>query len=531
MPMHDGTTTAMHFQGDFMFSDVIRHGARFSPRHPAVICGNTVLTWSELELETRKAANALMDAGIVKGDKIGLLLPNGIPAFVAYWGAVRMGAATAAISPLNAGDALAAMLNNSESKLLFTDQAGLELLKPKMAELEILTASDILVFGASQGLRDAQVFINAGRLDEVDVPVSGNDTINIVYSSGSTGTPKGIEVSHLARHHYTFGMPVHFGMGPFSVALVSTPFYTNGTWAMLSAAMFRGATLVLMPKFSSTAFLEAVQRWRCTHSFMVPTQLSRIIADPNLASYDTSSLKVIESAGQKLMEAARKKAEDALPYTAIWEVYGTSEGFATVIGPEDRERGKTESVGRPMMLDDIRIVGPDGEELPTGEIGEICAYGIGLMKGYYRAPEKTAEQVWIGPRVRTFTRSGDLGYLDADGYLYLSGRLKDMIKSGGLNVFPSDIEQVLSGHPSVREACVVGVPHAEWVETPFAYVILADGAAETADELTAWVNERVGKFQRIAGSHIMPDFPRVAYGKVDKPALRKLFSTLGLGPY
>lgn len=521
----------MTFQGDFMFSDAIRHNARFAPRHPAVICEDEILTWSELEFATRKAANAMIDAGVRKGDKVGLLLSNGMPAFITYWAAIRMGAATAAISPMNAGEALAGMLNNSDSRLLFTDLDGARQVMAKLNELELLTADDIYVFGEGSNYRDAQALLDSGREDEIDVRVDFDDTINIVYSSGSTGTPKGIEVSHLARHHYTFGMPVHFGMGPYSVALVSTPFYTNGTWAMLGSSMFRGGTLVLLPKFTPTAFLDAVQRWRCTHSFMVPTQLAQIIAAPDIDSYDTSSLKVIESAGQALMEGTWKRAAEKLPHTAIWEVYGTSEGFATVIGPEDYARGKRGSVGRPMMLDDIRIVGPDGKELPTGQVGEICAYGIGLMKGYYKAPEKTAEQTWIGPGGRTYTRSGDLGYLDEDGYLFLSGRLKDMIKSGGLNVFPTDIEQMLTKHPDVREACVVGVSHSKWVETPFAYVILQPGASATADELVAWVNERVGKFQRVSGCHIASDFPRVTYGKVNKQALRDLFPTLGLGPY
>ena len=517
----------LHFQGDWLFSDVIRHNARFAPKQPAVICDDQMLTWTEFDRRTRKVANALMARGIKRGDKVCLLLPNSVIAFELYWGVIRAGACVVALSQMLADESVIQMIDNSDSILLFTDQEN----APQVERIEARTAlspAQIFVSGAHGRYGDADAFIESGSEEQVDLPIDPEDSINIVYSSGSTGAPKGIEISHLARHHYTFGMAAHFDVNAHSVALLATPFYTNGTWAMMSGAMFRGGCCVLLPKFSVPGFLKAVQERRCTHVFMVPTQLIQILAHPDLPKYDTSSLRVIESAGQALTPTTFDECARLLPHTELWEVYGMSEGFATVIGPRDYALGKRGSVGRPMALDDIRIIDGEGKELPPGQAGEICGYGVGLMKGYFKDPQKTHETIWIGPRGRSYLRSGDIGYLDDDGYLFLSGRLKDMIKSGGLNVFPKDIEEVMASHPAVKEASVIGVPHSKWVETPFAFVILKEGEAITADDLMAWTNDRVSKFQRISGLHLAEEFPRVTYNKVDKPGLRQVFNTLGV---
>lgn len=511
----------LKFQSDYLYSDVIPHHARFSANRPAVVCAGERLTWAQLELRTRKVANALGALGLRKGDKVCLFMHSSIAAFELFWGTIRAGGVVVALNVLMARDSLTLMINNSDAKWLFTDAANLDQIARIAQDLQVLRREHIYVSGdGAEGWASAAQFVDSGGEAPVDVEIGPQDSINIVYTSGTTGVPKGIEHSHLARHSYTFGMGHYFNFDASSVALLATPLYTNGTWMTMAPCMFRGGCCVLMPKFGAGQFLEAVQNERCTHAFLVPTQIVTILEHPELDRYDTSSLKIIESAGQPLMSKTFDELHERLPHAALWEVYGMSEGFCTIAGPADWARGKRGSVGKPVILDDIRIIDADGRELPVGEIGEICGYSLGLMDGYYKDPIRTEEMIWRGPRGRTYLRSGDLGRLDSDGYLYVSGRAKDMIKSGGINIYPADIESIFTQHPAVSEACAIGVPHPKWMETPLLFVILREGFTLAADELMSWGNERLSKYQRVSAVQIITQLPRVTYGKVDKKTLR-----------
>jgi acyl-CoA synthetase (AMP-forming)/AMP-acid ligase II len=288
--------------------------------------------------------------------------------------------------------------------------------------------------------------------------------------------------------------------------------------------MYRGGTVVIMPKFSAEAFLDEVSRNRVTHVFLVPTQTIQIVNHDAFATADLSSLANIISAGQPLDRNVFERVVGALPGAKLWDAYGLSEGFCTLAGPADWAKGKFGSVGKAFILDDIRIIDGD-EEVQQGRTGEICGYSVGNMKGYYRDPERTKEMVWQGHNARAYLRSGDLGRIDEDGYLYIQGRKKDMIKSGGINVFPVDIESVFMQHPAVAEACAIGIPHDKWIETPLLFVVLRPNADVTADALMEWGNERLGKFQRVSGITFLEDLPRITYGKVDKNRLRAPFWT------
>jgi long-chain acyl-CoA synthetase len=280
-----------------------------------------------------------------------------------------------------------------------------------------------------------------------------------------------------------------------------------------------GGTCVLLPKFSGEIFLETVAHEHCTHTFMVPTQAIGILgADPQ--DYDLSSMEVILSGGQAIPGQTFEDLMKRFPKMGIYECYGMTEGFFFCVGPKDYAHGKRGSVGMPIFGGDARLIDEDGEEVLPGELGEIVGWAPGLMKGYYNDPKRTAELIWRGPKGRTYLRSGDLGRLDEDGYLYVVGRIKDMIKSGGINVFATDIEEVFMRHPQVSEAAAIGVPHEKWIETPILLVILRAGAAITAEELMAWGNDRLGKFQRVTRVEFRTDFPRANYGKVLKRVLR-----------
>jgi acyl-CoA synthetase (AMP-forming)/AMP-acid ligase II len=251
---------------------------------------------------------------------------------------------------------------------------------------------------------------------------------------------------------------------------------------------------------------------------MVPTQYIVTLAHSKFDDYDLGSLEVTLSAGSPLRLDTKKEILERFG-PGLHELYGCSEGTATMLKPE-RMLDKFASVGTPVLGFDMRVVGDDDTELPWGETGEIVGYGAGLMKEYYKRPEETAAAIWRGPGGRSYVRTGDIGRFDADGFLYIVDRKKDMIISGGFNVFPTDIEAVLGGHDDVLDVTVIGIAHEKWGETPLALVIRAEGAASSAEELKDWANARLAKPQRLSGLEFREDFPRNVLGKVLKRELR-----------
>ncbi len=306
----------------------------------------------------------------------------------------------------------------------------------------------------------------------------------------------------------------------FTKTICTTPLYTNGTWITMLPTVYWGGTVVLLPKFSGKGFLETVQRERCTHTFMVPTQFIVILETGEVGNYDTSSMRSMLTGGQPMQSKTFDQVAEKFPSAGLYETYGMTEGFLTIAKPGDWKLGKRGSVGIPFFGTDLRIIDDAGKEVADGELGEICGYGPALMKGYFKDRARTEEIIWHGPKGRTYIRSGDIGRFDEDGYLYIAGRIKDMIKSGGINVFASDIEEVFMRHPDVAEAAAIGIPHDKWGETPMLFVIPTRGSNTTPEALMARGNERLGKFQRVSGVEFREDFPRATHDKVMKRALR-----------
>lgn len=254
---------------------------------------------------------------------------------------------------------------------------------------------------------------------------------------------------------------------------------------------------------------------------MVPTQYIVLIEAGIGQRYDLSSMRSHLSGGQAISPKTVEGLETLFPESRLFECYGLTEGFITLAGPEDKALdGKERTVGLPMFAGEIVILGDDDKVLPPEEVGEIAGYGPALMKGYYRKEKITNEMIWLDPSGRTFLKSGDLGRLDEDGYLYIAGRVKDMIKSGGINIYASDIEDVFMQHPDVSEVAAIGVPHEKWVETPLLLVIPREGATITEEELAEWGNRQLGKWQRVSRVEFRKEFPRATHDKILKRALR-----------
>jgi acyl-CoA synthetase (AMP-forming)/AMP-acid ligase II len=303
------------------------------------------------------------------------------------------------------------------------------------------------------------------------------------------------------------------------VALVSTPLYSNTTLVVLFPMLCAGGTVVLMPRFEAGAYLALAQQYRVTHAMLVPVQYQRLLAHPQFDRFDLSAFHMKFSTSAPFAAALKAEVLKRWPGGLV-EYYGMTEGGGTCILEAHKDASKLHTVGRPAPGHDIRLIDDVGVEVAMGEVGEVVGHSGGMMTGYHGQPEKTREAEWFDPRGKRFIRTGDIGRFDAEGFLSLLDRKKDMLISGGFNVYPSDLEDVVRAHPAVLEVAVVGVPSQRWGETPVAFVVLRAGESAPAGELLQWTNGQLGKTQRLADLRFVDELPRSAIGKVLKRELR-----------
>jgi acyl-CoA synthetase (AMP-forming)/AMP-acid ligase II len=345
--------------------------------------------------------------------------------------------------------------------------------------------------------------------------ITSEDVFNIMYTSGTTGQPKGIVHTHFIRSMYATLMASAWRMTPESVVLHTGAIVFNGAFVTLLPAFYLGATYVLHRQFDPARAISTIERGRVTHVMLVPSQIIAILNAPEFRGERLESLEMILSLGAPLHREYKERLNRLLP-NRFYELYGLTEGFITILDRSDAVR-KAGSVGRPPMFYAMRVVRDDGTECAPGEVGEIVGRGPILMQGYFKREDLTAQAVRDG-----WLYSGDLGYVDDEGYLYLVDRKKDMIDSGGVKVYPKDLEEIAIGHPAVLEVAVFGVPHQKWGETPLAAVVLRPGTQVTPEALRDWINERVAaRYQRVSDVTILPAFPRSAAGKILKRELRE----------
>ncbi len=494
--------------------------AEYYPARTAVVCGSERLTWGELNDRLNEVANTLISAGIDKGDKVAVLMSNSIEMFVIMYGISKAGACMVPISGLLTAEQVAGLVDDSDARMLFVSASLRHLVESSGGRIgKVGDDKRIAVGFEAEGWQAFDGWLDAGRTQNPAVDYRMDDEFNIIYSSGTTGVPKGIVQTHKARLHWSYSNAVEMRFTRNSVALATTSLYSNGTWFMLLPPMLLGATIVIMEQFSPASLLELIAKERVTHTFMVPTQFITALEHPEFDDYDLSSLETMVSAGSPLRADTKEEILERMG-PGLYELYGFSEGFATIIRPEE-VRDRTGSVGTPVLGFELAILDDDGKRLARGEVGEIAGYGKGLMKGYYKRPEATAELIWKDAEGRSFLRSGDVGKLDDDGFLYILDRKKDMIVSGGFNVFPKDIEALVGRHEDVSDVAVIGIPHPKWGEAPLAMVVARPGAKIDTDGLREWANERLAKTQRLVGLEVRDELPRNALGKVLKRELRE----------
>lgn len=494
-----------------------RH-ARYRPDHLAAVFQDQRLTWLELNKQINRLANALINLGIQKGDKVATILPNCLELMEVYWAVAKIGAVVVPLSTLLLEQALKTLLLDSDTVLLITNSDFVDKIDAIKPELPAIAADHYVLTdspGHSGYLGYHALKAAASDREPAGIFIHPDDPFNIMYSSGTTGLPKGIVHTHRIRSMYAALFAAAFRITPESVTMHAGAIVFNGAFVDLMPTIFQGATYVLLKQFEEISFIETIEQEKVTHIMVVPAQIIAMLNAPNF-SYDAlKSLEMILSLGAPLHREHKEKLNKKLP-GRFYELYGLTEGFVTILDKFDYE-AKQDSVGVPPPFFEMKILNENGNELPSGQVGEICGKGPILMSGYYKRPDLTADAIKNG-----WLHSGDLGYVDEDGFLYLVDRKKDMIISGGVNVYPRDIEEIVVQHPAVQEVAVFGIPHAKWGETPLAAVTLRQPARVTAAELKGWINERVAaKFQRVHEVVIMEDFPRNVAGKTLKRVMRE----------
>ena len=502
------------------------------PARPALTDAARTVNYAELDALMDRVACALQRDGVRPGEAIAICAASSIEYAAVFLGALRAGVVVAPLAPSSTPASLVQMVGDAKARLLFTDAFAGPAVGPfrppgqnngnSDAGASMARMTRIAIDGSGTGVPlDAWLAPEGGV--PVDPEVQPAAAFNIIYSSGTTGEPKGIVQSHGMRWaHVRRGSA--YGYSSASVTVLSTPLYSNTTLVVFFPTLSFGGCVVLMPKFDASGYLQLCQHHRATHTMLVPVQYQRLMALPDFDRFDLTSFVVKFSTSAPFGAAIKADVLQRWPGGLV-EFYGMTEGGGTCILEAHTNPDKLHTVGKPAEGHDIRLIDDAGAEVAPGEAGEVVGHSAGMMTAYYGRPEKTREAEWFDTQGKRFIRTGDIGRFDADGFLTLFDRKKDMIISGGFNVYPSDLEAVLREHPAVVDAAVVGVPSVQWGETPVAFVVCRAGPGTadtdaTAQILMAWANQRVGKTQRLSALHLTDELPRSPIGKVLKRELR-----------
>jgi long-chain acyl-CoA synthetase len=488
--------------------------------HPALIFRDQITSWQDFIRHAEQVANALIDMGIKPEDKVAVLASTS-PAYAEMFvGALRAGACVVPLSGMASSEQLEVMINDSDSRVLMIS----ENMRPLAEEISdrlpnLLPGGKISADFEADGWKSYSTWRDAASDASPDVEIKPNYGFNIIYSSGTTGVPKGIQQNHDMRafHVERFGAA---GIGEDTVSLVSTPFYSNTTLVVALPTLALGGTVVLMEKFNAGEFLRLSEKEKVNTAMLVPVQYQRVIDHEDFDKTDLSSYELKFSTSAPLRAGIKEQIISRWPGKMI-EIYGLTEGGGSTMLSCTDFPDKLESVGTPGESSEIKIISNEGKELPQGEIGEVVGRSLGMMAGYYKRQDLTDDMLWQSPEGITFFRTGDMGRFDEDGFLFLLDRIKDMIISGGFNIYAADLEAVLTQHPDVADVAVIGIPSDQWGETPLGLVVIKENTNTTTDELKEWANAKLGKAQRLSQIEFCQILPRSTIGKILKRELRE----------
>jgi fatty-acyl-CoA synthase len=496
-----------------LLGEILRRHARVRPQKTAYVVGATRVTYAQFNAGANRLAHALHGLGVGCGDRVAILANNCAPYPLAYFACIKLGAILVPVNARFKDEEVHYIVEHSESTALLYGPnfaTSVERLRERWGGVRHYRSLDEVTFAAWLG--EHQDIEPTPCVDE-------NDPHVMLYTSGTTGAPKGALLSH--RSYYLQAGHSHHttGLSEDDIGLSMFPMFHMGGWALPLGFWYDGGTVIIMERADPRAMLEAVQRERVTYLYAVPTVYNFMLDLPDFESFDVSSLRVLGSGTAVMTEVQLRRITERFRNRNLFIIYGSTEaGPVATLRPADLFRKPT-SVGRPALNVELRVVDDDDHDLPPGTPGEIICRSEFNLRGYWRMPAETAATLRGG-----WVHTGDLGVLDDDGFLFIAGRKKEMIKSGGENIFPVEVERVLMDHPAIAEAAVLGIPDPDWGESVLAAVVPRPGPRLTESDVIEHVRARLAGFKKPRYVWFLDALPRTAATRqVQKTLLREQF--------
>jgi len=503
--------------------DIPRKHSRLDPDKECMVCDEVRLTWKQLNERVNRLANGLAGLGVEKGTKVATLALNCHRLIEIYYATSKIGAVAVPLNFRLSADELVYVINHSDAEILFVDRTTLDMARGVLQQLQNIRER-VLFTGGDEGWLDYEKLLEQSSDAEPDVEVSEDDLCHLQYTGGTTGLPKGVMITNRNYLTTAIGMGLSLEIEPHYSTLQVLPIFHTAWWPVL-LHHYGGCRAVIAPRFDFQEILATVEREKVTHINMVPVLFAWLLDFPDADKYDLSSIKYFSYAGAPMPEEVLRRCIARFG-PIFMQGYGLTEAspLGTQLMQEDqcRLKGPPElvrrinSCGRESMVTEVRVVDDDDNDVPVGEIGEIVIRGRNVMKGYWKDPELTARALRGG-----WLHTGDLAEVDDYGYIYIVDRKNDMIITGGENVYPYEVEQVIYEHPAVLTAAVVGVKDAKWGEMVTAMVTLRQGAEATEDEIIALCRQKVAGYKCPKRVVFKDAIPTSAIGKVLRRQVRE----------
>lgn len=496
--------------------------ALFTPDNIAIIYEDTPITYKEFNEETNKVAHFLKDKGIKKGDRIAVVLYNCVEFLTIYMAAAKLGVIFVPLNFRLVAPELKYQINKCGCRLLIFHDDFLKNIEP--IKDEITVEKDKFFCIRLDPEKELPVWVEdfkqvnnyPSHEPEPDELVDLDDPLMILYTSGVSGDPKGAVISHLQTYFKNFQIILYTDMREADKVLFQSPLcHSAGLCAVATPTLCRGATLLMRRKFNPHEFAKDIEKYRATIVFALTTMFRFMLNSGALDNIDTSSVRVTFGGGertpQNLIDELAKKG------LYLQMGFGQTENSAMALMPKHAIEKKRGSCGLPNFFTEIWIEDENGKKLPPGQIGEIVAIGPNVMSGYWGMPEETKKTIRDG-----VLHTGDLGYMDEDGYLYIVDRIKDMYRSGAENVYPAEVERILIEHPKIENVAIIGVPDEKWGETGKAFIQVKKGEKLTVEEILNFLDGKVAKYKFPTKFEFVDSLPLTAWGKVKKIALKEM---------